>query len=80
MTKIIKIHRYWTQINRILTGALVSRILRTANEAGDKPEHANRQGFPMWYQVADELSVDGLCFNFLPSWWNRDGSKPEELR
>jgi hypothetical protein len=26
----------------------------------------------MWYQVAGELSIGGLCFNFLPSWWNRN--------
>ena len=25
----------------------------------------------MWYPVKGELRLDGLCFNFLPSWWHR---------
>lgn len=25
----------------------------------------------MWYQVKGDLGIDGLCFNFLPSWWHR---------
>jgi hypothetical protein len=26
----------------------------------------------MWYAVKGDLRIDGLCFNFLPSWWHRN--------
>jgi hypothetical protein len=25
----------------------------------------------MWYQAKGDLRIDGLCYNFLPSWWHR---------
>jgi hypothetical protein len=25
----------------------------------------------MWYQANGDLRIDGLCYNFLPSWWHR---------
>lgn len=59
-------------MNRILTAINVSHILRSAYEPGNGTEPSLQRGFSMWYQVAGELALDGLWFNFLPSWWNRN--------
>lgn len=72
VTKIIRNHPQRTEITRILTSFVVFRILRSRHEAGILPELPSQRGFPMWYQVAGELSLDGLWLNFLPSCWNRN--------
>ncbi len=41
-------------------------------DGGPRLVESVRKTFRMWYKAKGDLRVDGLSFNFLPSWWHRN--------